>query len=388
MHQYVIIGAGPAGCIISRMIKKQFPDDTVILIEQSKDVGYQANCPFLHFKYGKHPDAVFVQNMDQIKKSKIDLILDEQISRIDYTQKLVVGKSKQYKFDKLIFAIGQQNTSIPNTIPSRSCAQLRALRKQLQTESTQVNIIGNNMTAILLADSLKDYPTKIYASSAALELDVEYKILELIKKELKSEIVFSTPPTAVPTSTPTINTLTQPHSTFSIKQNMNYQQPSVYAIGSCTYPQTTQQFIFTQAVYILNHLMEKNPPPLQFLNNRQFSLGTRVFGRVGANLSESCKLVTISDSFRAEFMPTHHVVHVHMIVENETGIIRGIQVGSKHDVSQYMQIGALIVGKQMTAAQLILQDFFFQPHFGKPFHLFNVAAVAACGEVPPFEEYK
>ena len=50
---------------------------------------------------------------------------------------------------------------------------------------------------------------------------------------------------------------------------------------------------------------------------------------------------------------------------------------SKIDLTQFMNTLSVVIQKEMTIEELAVTDFFFQPHFNKPWSLLNIAALKA-----------
>ncbi|MDO5518482.1 MAG: NADH oxidase, partial [Clostridium sp.] len=50
---------------------------------------------------------------------------------------------------------------------------------------------------------------------------------------------------------------------------------------------------------------------------------------------------------------------------------------SKVDLTQYMNTLSVVIQNNMTVEELAMTDFFFQPHFNKPWSLLNTVALEA-----------
>ncbi|OQR53291.1 FAD-dependent oxidoreductase [Bacillus sp. CDB3] len=88
---------------------------------------------------------------------------------------------------------------------------------------------------------------------------------------------------------------------------------------------------------------------------------------MGMNVKSS----TITDNYRPEFMPTSELVTVKVVYEIETRRIIGAQVMSKADLTQSVNTLSICIQNQMTIDQLAFVDFFFQPHYNKPWNFLN-----------------
>lgn len=87
--------------------------------------------------------------------------------------------------------------------------------------------------------------------------------------------------------------------------------------------------------------------------------------------------VTIDDNYRPEFMPTYEKAKLKVIFEKDTKRIVGAQILSKHDLTHLMNTMSVFIQNDMTVEDLAFTDFFFQPHFNKPWNLLNIAGLGA-----------
>ncbi|NMO94515.1 FAD-dependent oxidoreductase [Paenibacillus lemnae] len=93
--------------------------------------------------------------------------------------------------------------------------------------------------------------------------------------------------------------------------------------------------------------------------------------------------ITIKDHYRPEFMPTSESVMVKVVFEKETRRILGAQVMSEADLTQSVNTLSVCIQNNMTIDQLAFIDFFFQPHFNKPWNFLNSAGLEALPEITP-----
>ncbi|MDW8802824.1 FAD-dependent oxidoreductase [Clostridium sp. A1-XYC3] len=87
--------------------------------------------------------------------------------------------------------------------------------------------------------------------------------------------------------------------------------------------------------------------------------------------------VTITDNYRPEFMPTYDAVTVKVVYEKESKVILGAQICSKTDLTQSINTLSVCIQNKMTVDELAFVDFFFQPHFNKPWNFLNLAGLNA-----------
>jgi NADPH-dependent 2,4-dienoyl-CoA reductase/sulfur reductase-like enzyme len=89
------------------------------------------------------------------------------------------------------------------------------------------------------------------------------------------------------------------------------------------------------------------------------------------------KTVTVSDNYRPEFMPTFDEVTLKVVYDSESRVILGAQILSKTDLTQSINTVSVCIQNKMTVDELGFVDFFFQPHFNKPWNFLNIAGLSA-----------
>ncbi|HBF37140.1 MAG TPA: NADH oxidase [Firmicutes bacterium] len=81
------------------------------------------------------------------------------------------------------------------------------------------------------------------------------------------------------------------------------------------------------------------------------------------------------DNYRPEFMPESQPVHLKVVYETASRRILGAQILSKVDLTQSINTLSVCIQNKMTIDQLAFVDFFFQPHFNKPWNFLNSVAL-------------
>lgn len=87
--------------------------------------------------------------------------------------------------------------------------------------------------------------------------------------------------------------------------------------------------------------------------------------------------VTVKDNWRPEFMPTYSEVMLKVVYEKESRIILGAQLISDVDLTQSINTMSVVLQNKMTIDELAYVDFFFQPHYNKPWNFLNMAGLTA-----------
>ncbi|MCM3597565.1 FAD-dependent oxidoreductase [Metabacillus idriensis] len=89
------------------------------------------------------------------------------------------------------------------------------------------------------------------------------------------------------------------------------------------------------------------------------------------------KSITILENDRPEFMPSYESVTLKVVYEEGTRRIVGAQVMSKADLTQSINTLSVCIQNGMTIDELGFVDFFFQPHYNKPWNFLNQAGLQA-----------
>lgn len=174
---------------------------------------------------------------------------------------------------------------------------------------------------------------------------------------------------------------------------MRTSQPDVYAAGdSCAivYNPTGQHAyipLATNAVrmgtLVARNLME---PKIAYMGTQGTS-GIKIYDENIAttgltetsaqDMGMNVKTVTIHEHDRPEFMPTFEDVTLKVVYEADSRRIVGAQLMSKADLTQSVNTISVCIQNQMTIDQLGFVDFFFQPHYNKPWNFLNTAGLQA-----------
>ncbi|WP_099187232.1 FAD-dependent oxidoreductase [Tepidibacter mesophilus] len=85
--------------------------------------------------------------------------------------------------------------------------------------------------------------------------------------------------------------------------------------------------------------------------------------------------VIVEDNYRPEFMPTYEKVKLKVVYDKTSHIILGAQIMSKVDLTQSINTMSVFIQNKMTMDELAFTDFFFQPHFNKPWNILNSAGL-------------
>ncbi len=184
-----------------------------------------------------------------------------------------------------------------------------------------------------------------------------------------------------------------PNGAIVVDEYMRSSNPDIYAAGdSCAVhynPNGGQAYIplATNAVR-MGMLIGKNiaEPKVKYRGTQSTS-GLHLFGynigSTGVTVGSAeffglkVRSVIVKDNYRPEFMPTTEELLMQLVYEVGTNRIVGGQVMSKYDITQSANTLSLAIQNKMTIEDLAYVDFFFQPHFDRPWNYLNLLAQAA-----------
>ncbi len=184
-----------------------------------------------------------------------------------------------------------------------------------------------------------------------------------------------------------------PNGAIMVNDYMQTSLPDVFAAGdSCAihYNPTGQHAyipLATNAVrmgtLVARNLVENTIPYM----GTQGTSGIKIYedNIAGTGLTEDAakaegmdvESVMITDNYRPEFMPTFEQVQLKVVYSRGTRRILGAQIMSKMDLTQSINTVSVCIQNRMTVDQLAFIDFFFQPHYNKPWNFLNTAGLQA-----------
>lgn len=88
-------------------------------------------------------------------------------------------------------------------------------------------------------------------------------------------------------------------------------------------------------------------------------------------------ITDITENHRPEFMPDFAEVKLRLVYEKNTRVILGAQLVSTLDLTQSINTISMCIQNKLTIEELAFTDFFFQPHYNKPWNFINAVALKA-----------
>ena len=187
---------------------------------------------------------------------------------------------------------------------------------------------------------------------------------------------------------------TLPNGAIIIDEYMRTSKEDVFAAGDCCVvkynPAHDTRYIplATNAVR-MGTLVARNivEPTLKYMGTQGTS-GIKIYEKCIASTGlteEVAKATTkmnvgsveLNDNYRPEFMPTYLPATVKLVFDKDTRRVIGGQIISDIDLTQFMNTLSVVIQNEMTIEELAMTDFFFQPHFNKPWSILNAVALKA-----------
>lgn len=184
-----------------------------------------------------------------------------------------------------------------------------------------------------------------------------------------------------------------PNGAIIVDDYMRTSDPDIFAAGdSCSVhynPNSGQAYIplATNAVRMGMLIGLNIKEPRIKYRGTQSTSGLHLFGynigSTGVTVSSApffglkVRSVVVKDNYRPEFMPSTQEVLMQLVYEVGSNRIVGGQIMSKYDITQSANTLSLAIQNRMTIEDLAFVDFFFQPHFNRPWNYLNLLALAA-----------
>ena len=184
-----------------------------------------------------------------------------------------------------------------------------------------------------------------------------------------------------------------PNGAIKVDEYMQTSHPDIFAAGDSAivhYNPTHSENYIPLATNAVRQglLIGKNiKKPTLAYRGTQGTSGLYLFGwKIGStgltienakSQGLNAESVYLEDNYRPEFMPTTENVMMQLVFDKDTRKILGGQLMSKYDITQSANTLSLAIQNEMTVEDLALSDFFFQPHFDRPWNYLNLLAQAA-----------
>ncbi|KAH0576564.1 NADH oxidase [Spironucleus salmonicida] len=436
MKRVIIIGGSVSGVTCALTLIANDKNLDITIIESSSYIAKQTSSAQSLISKQCELSQTFFTTKQIVEEQNIKILLKTCIISINQEAKLIATNDCNLPYDYLVIATGTKNTHTFDSQRFIPFNTVEGLQKLQNFEQQSVAIIGGGISGVEIASAFAERKVKTLLITDKEKLctsnfDIEFSNqIEKLLKINKVEVVLNQKVTKIVDVQNHVEIITTKEkyevdcyiNCTGITPNVDFLKdivkrndegaiivdktqctsvPKIYAIGDCAtvYSNLIKQDIFAPSAQLASKsaiscacTILGKPLPMQGTQNTKcLNLFGYYFCATGNPLhilsAPSAKRVKISDNHRAEFMPSFEVVSMQLTYDEESRAIYGSQIFSKHDISSYINALSLAIQRNLKIEQMLVMDFFFQPYFGKPWHMINLACMATIG-LPPFEQYK
>ncbi|WP_373375691.1 FAD-dependent oxidoreductase [Candidatus Phytoplasma solani] len=390
--------------------------------------------------------GLFYSNPDELISMGINTKLKHEVLKVDFAKKEILVKNLETKkeftdnYDKLVIAAGSWPVIPPipginskNVLLSKNFSHAKeiiAYSKKVK----KITVVGAGYIGIELAEAfalqkkevvlidgeqriMSKYLDQEFTDLAQQELINHGTTLALGQKiagfEVKDNLVTHVKTDKVSFETEMVimcisfrpntqlfaNDLkTSFNGALVVNEYMQTSDPDVYACGDCVnvYYNPNQEVKYmplaTNAIRMgtlvglniseqkIKYLGTQGTSGIKIIDLNISSTG--LTETVAKDLGKNYDVVTIKDANRPEFMPEFETVTLKLVFDKDTRKILGGQIVSRLDLTEKINTLSVCIQNEMTVEQLAFVDFFFQPHFNKPWGLLNLAGLKALENSP------
>ena len=393
----------------------------------------------------EHAESLFYSSPDELAELGADMRLKHDVLEIDSTNQtivaknLVTGETVYDTYDKLIMTTG--SWPIIPMLPGIELNQIELCKNyhhaqtiiKKATDAQRITVVGAGYIGAELVEAFEAYGkdvTFIDSADRILNKYLDRSFTDIIEQELTDRGIHLELNQTVQSFTGVDGNVTQvvtdkgtfetdlvilcvgfrpstellkgqidmlPNGAIIVDDYMRTSNPNIFAAGdSCAVyynPARTHAYIplATNAVR-MGTLVGKNllAPTIRY-QGTQGTSGLRLYDLniASTGLTEDAApffglevaSTTVQDAYRPEFMPTAENVQLKLVYETTTHRLVGAQIISKVDLTQAMNTLSVAIQNDMTLEELAFVDFFFQPHYNKPWNLLNQAALQGMNEL-------
>lgn len=393
----------------------------------------------------EHAESLFYSSPDELAELGADMRLKHDVLEIDSTNQtivaknLVTGETVYDTYDKLIMTTG--SWPIIPMLPGIELNQIELCKNyhhaqtiiKKATNAQRITVVGAGYIGAELVEAFEAYGkdvTFIDSADRILNKYLDRSFTDIIENELTDRGIRLELNQTVQSFTGVDGNVTKvvtdkgtfetdlvilcvgfrpstellkgqidmlPNGAIIVDDYMRTSNPNIFAAGdSCAVyynPARTHAYIplATNAVR-MGTLVGKNllAPTIRY-QGTQGTSGLRLYDLniASTGLTEDAApffglevaSTTVQDAYRPEFMPTAENVQLKLVYETTTHRLVGAQIISKVDLTQAMNTLSVAIQNDMTLEELAFVDFFFQPHYNKPWNLLNQAALQGMNEL-------
>lgn len=389
----------------------------------------------------ENPEKLFYSSPEALKELGAETKMEHEVLNVDLDRQIIKVKNLQTdvtfqdNFDKIILTTGSwpiipniPNMELENILLSKNWSHSNTIIERAEkAENIAVigagyigvelaesfEMMGKNVTLIDAADRIMpkyldkeftDYAEKAFTDRGiqlALGQSVqsfageEGKVAKVItnKGEITADLVIMCVGFRPNTELFKGQVDMLPNGAIIVDEYMRTSRDNVFAAGdSCAViynPTGESRYIplATNAVRMGTLVARNLKGPTTRYMGTQGTSGIKIYDhciastglteRAAIDAGKEVATAMLVDNYRPEFMPTTDEATIKVVYEKESRRLLGAQLICSQDLTQVINTMSVCIQNEMTVEELAFVDFFFQPHFNKPWNLLNSVALKA-----------
>jgi len=389
----------------------------------------------------EHPEKLFYSSPEALKELGAETKMEHEVLNVDLDRQVIKVKNLQTDitfeddFDKIILTTGSwpiipniPNMELENILLSKNWNHSNTIIERAE-KAENIAVIGAGYIGVELAESFEMMGKKVtlidaadrimpkyldkefteYAEKAFTDRGIqlalgqsvqsfegeEGKVAKVItnKGEITADLVIMCVGFRPNTELFKGQVDMLPNGAIVVDDYMRTSRENVFAAGdSCAVifnPTGDSRYIplATNAVRMGTLVARNLKGPTTRYMGTQGTSGIKIYDHCIAStgLTENAAIeagkevatAMLVDNYRPEFMPTTDEATIKVVYEKESRRLLGAQLICSQDLTQVINTMSVCIQNKMTVEELAFVDFFFQPHFNKPWNLLNSVALKA-----------
>ncbi|QHA90351.1 CoA-disulfide reductase [Bacillus sp. N1-1] len=437
-----VVGCTHAGTAAVTNIARRYPEASITVYERNDNVSFLSCGIALYVGgIVKDPQGLFYSSPEKLEEMGVTMKMKHEVLQIDSKNNRIRIKNLKTTevfeddYDKLVMATGSwpivppiEGIQLHNILLSKNYTQANTIIEKAKG-AKRVTVIGAGYIGVELVEAFQKYGKEVTLIDGedrilskyldpeftnVIEEDFRERGIKLALNETVTRFEGKETVSKVVTTQgeyetdlvilsvgfrPNTDLLKgqvdmMPNGAIIVDEYMRTSQHKIFAAGdSCAirYNPTGENAyipLATNAVrmgtLVGQNIME---PTIRYMGTQGTSglhlfdysmASTGLTEKAALRAEKNVKTITIEENNRPEFMPDYEVITLKVVYEEESRKILGAQVISKADVTQSINTLSVCIQNSMTIDELGYIDFFFQPHFNKPWNFLNQAGLQAA----------
>ena len=405
----VVVGCTHAGTAAILNLKKINPDVEITVFERNDNISF-LSCGIALYVGGvvKDPQGLFYCSPEKLRELNVNTKMRHDVKNVDIKGKkihvanLETGEEFDETFDKLIVTSGSwpiippiEGIEMNNILLCKNYNHSNEIIEKGKN-AKKVVVIGAGYIGVELVEAFKDRGIVIATGEKVVKFEGENGNVKKVitdKNEYDADMVIMCVGFAPATSLFEGQLDMLPNGAIKVDEYMRTSDKDVMAAGDCcsVYSNALNTHIYiplaTNAVR-MGTLAALNLSENKFRHpGTQGTSGIKIYenNMAATGITEETakaegievESVIAVDNYRPEFMPTYEEVMLKVVFDKNSRKILGAQLNSKIDLTQSINTLSVCIQNGMTVDDLAFVDFFFQPHYNKPWNFINLAGLNA-----------